>query len=179
MNCNMPGFPVLYYLWVCSNSCPWSWLCHLTNSSFIIPFCSCPQSFPASESFLVSQLFASGGQSIGALASASVLPMYIQGWFPLGLTGLISLLSMGFLRVFSNTTVWKHQFFWCSAFFMVQFSHLYLTTGKTMALSAYNEFHLFPSNLDTLSFSCLITVELPILLNSSGETGASLPCSRF
>ena len=75
------------------------------------PFSSCPQSFPASASFPMRQLFASGGQSVGASASASVLPMNIQGWFPLGLTSLISLLSKGLSRVFSSTTVWKHQFF--------------------------------------------------------------------
>ena len=75
------------------------------------PFLLLPSIFPTSGSFPMSQLFASGGQSIGALASASVLPMNIQGWFPLGLTGLISLLSKGLPRVFSSTTVWKHQFF--------------------------------------------------------------------
>ena len=83
--------------------------CHPTISSSVVPFSSCLQSFPASGSFPMSWLFTSGGQSIGA--SASVLPMNIQGWFPLGLTGLISLLSKGCSRVFSNTTVWKHQFF--------------------------------------------------------------------
>ena len=93
---------------VCSNSCLLSWWCHTTISSSVTRF-SCPQSFPASGSFPMSQLFASGGQSIGA--SALVLLMNIQGWFPLGLTGLISLLSKGLLRVFSNTTVWKHQSF--------------------------------------------------------------------
>ena len=110
MEYSMPGFPVLHYLpdGVCSNSCPLSWWCNLTISSSVTPF-SCPQSFPASGSFPVSWLFASGGQSIDA--SASVLPMNIQGWFPLGLTSLISLLSKGLSRVFSNTTVWKHQFF--------------------------------------------------------------------
>ena len=92
---------------VCSNSCPLSWWCHPTISSPVIPF-SCPQYFPALWSFPVSQLFTSGGQSIGALAS--VLPMNIHGWFPLGLTGLISLLSKGLSRVFSSTTFWKHQF---------------------------------------------------------------------
>ena len=84
---------------------------HPINSSSVIPFSSCPQTFPASGSFQTSQLFASGGQSIGASGSASVLPVNIQGWFPLGLTGLISLLSKGLSRVFSNTTVWKHQVF--------------------------------------------------------------------
>ena len=95
--------------WDCSNSCPLSWLCHPTISSSVIPLSSCLQSFPASGSFPMSQLFASGGQSTGA--SASVLPMSIQGWFPLGLTGLISLQSRGLSRVFSSTTVQKHQFF--------------------------------------------------------------------
>ena len=92
---------------VCSNSCPLSWWCHPTISSSVVPF-SCPQYFPALGSFPVSQLFTSGGQSIGALAS--VLPMNICGWFPLGLTGLISLLSKGLSRVFSSTTFRKHQF---------------------------------------------------------------------
>ena len=94
-----------------SNSCPSSRWCHPTTSSSVTPFSSCPQSFPASSSFPMSQLSASGGQSIGASASASVLLMNTQGWFPLGLTGLISLLSKGLSRVFSNTTVQKHQFF--------------------------------------------------------------------
>ena len=81
---------------VCSNSCPLSRWCHPTISSTVAPFSSCPQSFPTSGSFPVSQLCASGGQSTGASASASVLPMTIQGWFPLGLIGLISLVSKGF-----------------------------------------------------------------------------------
>ena len=96
---------------VCSNSCPLSWWCRLTISSSVIPFSSCLQSFPASGSFLMSQLFASGGQSIGVSASASILLMNIQDWSPLGWTGLISLLSNGLSKVFSNTTVQKHQFF--------------------------------------------------------------------
>ena len=83
---------------VCSNSCPLSWWCHPIISSSAIPFSSCPQSFPASGSFPLSWLFASGGRRIGASTSASVLPMNIQGWFPLGLTGLISLLSKGLSR---------------------------------------------------------------------------------
>ena len=85
--------------------------CHPTISSSVVPFSSCPQSFPALGSFLMSQLFTSGSQSIGASASAPVLPMSIQGWFPLGLTGLIFLLSKGLSRVFSTTTVWRHRFF--------------------------------------------------------------------
>ena len=94
-----------------SNSCPLSRWCHPTISSFIVPFSSCLQSFPASGSFQMSQFFTSGGQSIGVSAPASVLPMTIQDWFPLGLTGWISLQSKGLSRVFSNTTVQKHQFF--------------------------------------------------------------------
>ena len=96
--------------WVCSNSCPLSWWCHPTIWSSVVPFSSCLQSFPASGSFLMSQLFASGVQSIGVSASASVFPRNIQDWFPFGLTGLISLQSKGLSRV-SNTTVQKHQFF--------------------------------------------------------------------
>ena len=111
MDCSTPGFPVLHHLWVCSNSCPSSQWCHPTISSSVIPFSSCLQSFPTSGSFLMSWLFASGGQSIGAPTSASVLPMNIQDWFPLGLTGLISLQTKGLSRDFSTTTVQKHQFF--------------------------------------------------------------------
>ena len=96
---------------VCLNSCLLSGWSKPTISSSATPFCSCPESFPASGSFLLSQLFTSGGQSIGASASASVLPMNIQGWFPLGLTDWISLLTKGPSRVSSSTTVWKHQFF--------------------------------------------------------------------
>ena len=95
----------------CSKSCPSSRWCHPTISSSDAPFSSCLQSFPGSGSFLKSQFFTSCGQSIRASASASVLPMNIQGWFPLGLTGLMSLQSKGLSRVFSNTTVQKHQFF--------------------------------------------------------------------
>ena len=93
------------------NPCPLSQWHHPTISSSVIPFSSCPQSFPASGSFQMSQLFTSGGQSIGASASTSVLPMNTQDWSPLGWTGWISLQSKGLSRVFSNTTVQKHQFF--------------------------------------------------------------------
>ena len=96
---------------VYSESCPLSRWCHPTISSSVVPFSSCPQSFPASGSFPMSQLFTSGGQSIGVSASESVLPMNIQGWFPLGLTGLISLQSKALWRLFSNTTVQMLQFF--------------------------------------------------------------------
>ena len=95
----------------CSNSCPSSRWCHPTISSSVIPFSSCLQSFPTSGSLPMSQFFTSDGQSIGVSASASVLPMNIQDWFLLGWTDWISLLSKGLSRVFSNTTVQKHQFF--------------------------------------------------------------------
>ena len=126
---------------VCSSSCPLSRWCHPTISSSVIPFSCCLQSCPASGSFLMSQLFAWGGQSIGALASASVLPVNIQDWFPLGWTVQISLQSKGLSRVFSNTTLQEHQFSsaqpsfwsnshipsWCDSFF----------TGKTIALTRW------------------------------------------
>ena len=95
----------------CANSCPSSWWCYPTISSSVIPFSSCLQSFPASGSFPMSQFFTSGGLSIRVSASASVLPMNIQDWSPLGWTGWISLQSKELSRVFSNTTVQKHQFF--------------------------------------------------------------------
>ena len=95
----------------CSNSCPLSQWCHPTISSSVIPFSSCLQSFPASGSFQMSQLFTSGGQRTGVSASTSVLPMNTQDWSPLGWTSWISLESKGLSRVFSNTTVQKHQFF--------------------------------------------------------------------
>ena len=111
--CNsIPGFPALHLSpGACSSSCPLSSWCNPTISSSVACFSSCPQSFPTSGSFPMSWLFTSGGQSIGASASASVLPKEIQGWFPLGLTGLISLLSKRLSRVFSSTTVQRHQFF--------------------------------------------------------------------
>ena len=93
----------------CSNSCPLSWWCHPIISPSVVPFFSCLQSFPSSGSFRMSQFFALGGQSSGALTS--VLPMNFQDWFPSGLTGLISLQSKGPSKVFSNTTVQRHQFF--------------------------------------------------------------------
>ena len=120
---------------VCSNSCPLSWWFHLGFSSSVIPFSSCPQSFPASGSFPVSQLVASGHQIIGASASASVFAVNIQSWFPLGLTGWIFLQSKGLSRVFANNTFQKDSILWRSVFFMVQFSHSYMTTGKAIALT--------------------------------------------
>ena len=112
MDCSTPGFPVLHFFPdLHSNSCSLSQWCYPIISSSAAHFSSCFQSFPASGSFQISWLFTSGGQSIGVSASASALPMNIQDWFPLGLTSLISLQSKGLSRVFSSTTVWKHQFF--------------------------------------------------------------------
>ena len=117
----------------CLNSRPLSQWCHLTISSSIGPF-SCLQSFPASGSFPMSWLFESGGQSIGTSSSASVLPMNSQGLFTLGLTGWISLLSKGLSGDFFSTSP-KASILWCSAFFMVELSHLYMNTRKTIALT--------------------------------------------
>ena len=99
------------------NPCPSSQCCHPTISSSVIPFSSCLQFFPASESFQMSQFFTSGGQSIGVSALVSLFPVNIQDWWPLGWTGWISLLSKGLSRVFSNTTVQKHQFFGTQHFY--------------------------------------------------------------
>ena len=122
--------------WSLLISCPSSQWCHLTISSSVVPF-SCLQSFPESGSFVVSQFFASGGQSIGISASAPVLPMNIQDWFSLGLTGLILLAVQRIYKNFlqhhrSKASILKH-----SAFFIVQLSHSYMTTGKTVALTRW------------------------------------------
>ena len=126
MDCSTPGFPVLHYHLEFPRIHV-HWVRDATPVSF------CHQSFPASESFPMSWLFALGGQITGA--SASVLPVNIQSWFPLGLTNLISLQSKGLSRVFSNITVQKASILQCSAFFMLQLSHPYMTTGKTTALT--------------------------------------------
>ena len=123
------------YREACSNSCPSSQWCHPITSSSVVPFSSHLQSFPASGAFPMSQLFPSGGQSTGASASASVLPMNIQNWFPWGWTGLTSLQSKGLSRVFSNTTVQKHQFF--SAQLSNFQIHTYMTTRKATALTIW------------------------------------------
>ena len=110
----------------CSNSCPLSQWCHPAVSSSVVLYSSCLQSFPVLGSFLMSQLFISGGQSIGVSASASVLPMNTQGWSPLGWTGWISLQFKGLSRVLSNTTVPKASVLWHPAFIAVQLSYLYM-----------------------------------------------------
>ena len=119
---------------VYANKRPLSLRCHPTISSSIVHFSSCLQSFPASGSFQMSQFFASGGQSVGVSASASVLPMNIQDWFPLGWTGWISLLSKEFSSVFSSTTIPKHQLFSTQLSLWTN-SNLYMTAGKTTVLT--------------------------------------------
>ena len=213
------------------NPCPLSQQCHPTISPSVVPFSSCPQSFPASGSFQISQLFTSGsqsfsfsispssehpglisfrmdwldllavqgtlksllqnhsskasilqhsafffiqlshpymttgktvGQNIGISASASVLPRNIQGWFPLGLTGLISFLSRGLWRVFCWTSL-KTSILWHSAFFMIQFSHPYMTTGKTIALTRWT----FVGKVMSLLFNTLLMLVIAFLPRSS------------
>ena len=131
-----------------SNSCSLSQWCHPTISSSVTLFSSCPQSLPASGSFPMSQLFA-GSQNTGA--SASALPVNIQGWFPLGLTDLVSLLSKGLSRDFSNTIVRKHQFFGTQPSLWSKLSHPYMTTGKTIALTRWT----FVSKVTCLHFNML------------------------
>ena len=141
----------------CSNSCPPSRWCHPIISYPVIPISFRLQSFPASGSFPMSQLFTSGGQSVGASASESVLPMNIQDWFPLGWTGWISLQSKGLSRVFSNTTVQRHQFF-CTQLSL--WSNPQIPTRKTTALTRQS----FVSKVMSLLFnmlSRLVIVFLP------------------
>ena len=119
---------------VCSNSCPSSQWCHPAISSSVVPFSSCPQSLPASGSFPMSQLLAWGGQSIGVSASASVLPMNTQGLISFRMDWLDLLAVQGTLKSLPQHHTSKASIFWCSAFFAVQLSHPYMTTGKTIAL---------------------------------------------
>ena len=141
-----------------SNSCPSSRWCHPTISSSVVPISSCLQSFPASGSFPMSQFFALGGQSIGVSASASVLPMNVQDWFPLGLMGLMSLQSKGLSKVFSNTSS-KAAILWHSASFIVQLSHPYMTTRKTIALSGQT----FAGKVMSLLFNMLFRLVIVFL----------------
>ena len=132
----------------CPSLCPSSQWCHPTISSSLAPFFSCPQSFPASGSYPMSRLFTSGGECIGT--SASVLPMNVQSWFLSRLTGFIFLVPIGLSRVFSSTTIQKHQFsdaqpsLWFNA-------HLYMTFGKTIALTIW----IFIDKLMSLFFNTL------------------------
>ena len=134
MNCSTPGFPVLYYLPEFAQT-----HVHLVGDAIqpshplVTPFSSCPQSFPALGSFPTSRLFKSGDESIRVPASASVLSMNIQGWFPLGLTDLISLHSKGLSSLLQHNS--KSSILWHTAFFMAQLWPSYITTGKTIALT--------------------------------------------
>ena len=148
-------------LGACSNSCPSSWWCHPTTSSCVIHF-SCPQSFPASGSFPRSQFFTSGDQSIRVSTSASVLPMNIQDWFPLGLTGWISLQSKGTLKSLLQHHSSKASILRCSAFFIAQLSHPYMTTGKTIALTRWT----FVSKVMSLLFKMLFRLIIAVLPRS-------------
>ena len=145
----------------CSDSYPLSQWCHPAISSSFIPF-SCLQSFPVSGSFLVSRNFASGGHSIVASASGSVPSVNIQDWFPLGLTDLISLLSKGLSRVFSNTTVQKHQFFGTQlSLHSNSHTHTWLL-GKTIALTR----RTFVSKVTSLIFNTLSRLAIAFLPRS-------------
>ena len=145
-----------------SNSCPLSQWCHPTISSSAVPFSSYLQSFPASGSFPKSQFFASCDQSIVTSASALVLPMNIQGWFPLGWTDWISLLSEGLSRVFSKHHSSKASILQRSAFLMVQLSHPYMTTGKTIALTRWT----FAGKVISLLFGVLSRLVIAFLPRS-------------
>ena len=135
----------------CSNSCPLSRWCHPTVSSSVAFYSSCLRSFPASGSFPMSRLFASGGQSIRASASVWVLPVNIQGWFLLGLTGFYLLAVEGTLKSLLQHHNLKASILWWSAFFMIQHSHPYMTTGKTIALTIWT----FVSKVISLLFNTL------------------------
>ena len=149
MNCGTPGFPVLHYLLEFAQTHV-QWVGDAIQPSHpLLPPSPPALSLSQNQSFPVSRLFISGGQSIGASASASVLPMNIQDWFPLGLTGLISLQCKGLSKVFSNTTVKSINSL--SLSFMVQFSHPYKTTGKTIALTRWT----FVSKVMSLVFNTL------------------------
>ena len=144
---------------VYSNSCPSSRWCHPTSSSSVVPF-SRLQSFPALRSFPVNQFFASGGQNVGV--STSVLPMTIQDWFPLGLTGWISLQFKGLLKSLLQHHSSKASIFWRSTFFMVQISHPYMTTGKTIALTR----RTFVGKVMSLLFNMLFRLVIAFLPRS-------------
>ena len=144
---------------VCPSSCPLNQWCHPTISSSVIPYSSCLQSFPASGSFPMSQFFTSGGQSAGA--SASVLPMNIQDWFPFGLTGLIYLQSKGLKSLLQHHSS-KASILLCSAFFILQLSHSYMTNGKIIALTRWT----FVSQVISLLFNTLSRLVITFLPRS-------------
>ena len=147
---------------VCSNSCPLSQWYHPTFSSPVTPSSSCPQFYPLSGSFPISQLFASGGQSIRVSASVSVLPMNIQDWFSLGLTGLNSLLAKGLFKSLLQHHSSKASFLPCSPFFIVQLLDPYMTTRKTIALTRWT----FVGKVTSLLFKTLSRFDIVILPRS-------------
>ena len=172
----------------CSNSCPSSWGCHPTVSYSVISFSSHFQSFPASGSFAMSQFFSSGGQSIGASVSASVLPVNFQNLFPLRWTGLISLLSKGLSTVFSNTTVQKHQFFgtlpslWSNSHSIHDYwkNHsltIWTFVGKVVFLlfNMLSRFVMaFLSKSKHLLISCLQTIEILQLIEDKPDSSVTI-----
>ena len=145
-----------------SNSCPSSQWCHPAISSSVVLFSSCPQSLPASGSFPMSQFFTWGGQSTGVSASLSVLPKNTQDWSPLGWTGWISLQFKGLSRVFSNTTVQKHQFFGAQLSSQSNSHIRYVTTGKTTALTRWT----FVGKVISLLFNMLPRLVITFLLRN-------------
>ena len=146
----------------CSKLCPLSWWCHPNISPSVVPFSTCLQSFPASGSFPMSQVVASGGQSTGASVSTSVLPMNIQDWFPLGLTSLISFVQ-GNLKSLLQHPSSKASILWHSAFFIVQLSHPYMTTGKTIALTR----RTYVGKVMSLLFNMLSSLVIAVLQGAS------------
>ena len=158
MDCSTSGFPVHHRLWDLAQI-QVHWVSNCPSLSSVVPF-SCPQSFPASGSSPMSQVFTSGGQNINASASASVLLINIQGWYPLGLTGLISLQSKGLSRVLQYHSS-KASILWLSDFFIVQLSHPYVTTGKTVALTR----RTFVGKVMSLLFNMLSRVVIAFLPN--------------
>ena len=147
MNRSMPGLCPSPTPGVHSDPCPLSWWCHPTISSSVVPSSSCPQSFPASGSFQMSRPFTWGGQNIGVSASISVLPMNTQDWSPLGWTGWITLQSKGLSRVFSNTTVQKHQFFGTQLFL---WSNFHICTWLIPLGQNFSDFNLCHNHLSSL-----------------------------
>ena len=160
---------------VYSNSCPSSHWCHLIISFSVVPFSSCLQSFPASESFQMSQFFTSGGQSIGVSASTSVLPMNIQGWFPLGWTQFPCCPRDS--QESSPILQFKASILQCSAFFILQLSHPYMTTGKTIALTRWT----FVGKVMSLLFNMLSSLVITFLPRSKclNFMAAITICSDF
>ena len=146
---------------------PLSQWCHPIISSSVALFSSCPQSFPASGAFLMSQLFASGGQSFGISPSTSMLPMNTQDWFPLGWAGWISLLSKGLKSLLQHHSS-KAYILWFSAFFIVQLSHPYMTAGKTIALTRWT----FVGKVMSLLFNMLSRLVIAFLPRSKLQSPA-------